>query len=91
MQASIGTSFSDDDINEHLWNTLNEGQVIPGYGHAVLRVPDPRFKALMEFASSRPEVVKSPLFRLVQKTSELAPKVLKAHRKVTHSRFVGVG
>ena len=30
-------------IKAALWDTLNAGQVIPGYGHAVLRKTDPRY------------------------------------------------
>lgn len=29
-------------ITEALWDTLKSGQVVPGYGHAVLRKTDPR-------------------------------------------------
>lgn len=84
MQSHIGTSFSDQDVKDYLWSTLKSGQVVPGYGHAVLRKPDPRFEALMKFASSRPEIAKDPVFRLVKKNSEIAPGVLKEHGKVVH-------
>lgn len=82
MQSHIGPSFTDAQIKNYLWSTLNSGQVVPGYGHAVLRKADPRFKALMDFASSRPEITKDPLFQLVKKNSEIAPAVLKEHGKV---------
>ena len=36
---------SDDELAKEMWALLNSGQVIPGYGHAVLRVTDPRFTA----------------------------------------------
>lgn len=82
MQSHIGTSFTDNDVKDYLWSTLKSGQVVPGYGHAVLRKPDPRFKALMDFASSRPEIAKDPVFQLVKRNSEIAPEVLKEHGKV---------
>ncbi len=82
MQSQIGTSYADAEIKDYLWSTLKSGQVVPGYGHAVLRRPDPRFKALMDFASSTPEIAEDPLFRLVKKNSEIAPDVLKEHGKV---------
>lgn len=82
MQSHIGPSFTDAQIRDYLWSTLKSGQVVPGYGHAVLRKADPRFKALMDFASSRPEIAKDPLFQLVKKNSEIAPAVLKEHGKV---------
>lgn len=79
MQSHIGPSSTDSDIKAYLWSTLQSGQVIPGYGHAVLRKPDPRFSALMKFASSRPEIAQDPLFRLVKRNSEIAPGVLTEH------------
>ncbi|KAL8803990.1 MAG: hypothetical protein Q9182_002862 [Xanthomendoza sp. 2 TL-2023] len=81
MQSHIGTSYSDQDIRDYLWSTLKSGQVVPGYGHAVLRKPDPRFQALMDFASSRQEIAKDALFQLVKKNSEIAPSVLMEHGK----------
>ncbi|KAL8736351.1 MAG: hypothetical protein Q9181_002456 [Wetmoreana brouardii] len=81
MQAHIGTEFSDQDVKDYLWSTLKSGQVVPGYGHAVLRKPDPRFRALMEFAESREEIARDPVFKLVKKNSEIAPGVLMEHGK----------
>ncbi|EKD14549.1 uncharacterized protein L3040_000072 [Drepanopeziza brunnea f. sp. 'multigermtubi'] len=81
MQEHVGTDFSDKDVSDYLWTTLKSGRVVPGYGHAVLRKPDPRFEALMAYASSRPEIAKDPVFQLVKKTSEIAPGVLTEHGK----------
>lgn len=81
MQSHIGTDFTDESIKSYLWSTLKSGRVVPGYGHAVLRKPDPRFEALMTFASSRPEIAQDSLFRLVKRNSEIAPDVLKEHGK----------
>lgn len=81
MQSHIGSNPDPSSITSYLWSTLQSGQVIPGYGHAVLRNPDPRFVALMQFASSRPSIAADPLFRLVQSTSEIAPQVLTEHGK----------
>ncbi|KAL4068050.1 citrate synthase-like protein [Scleroderma citrinum] len=81
MQKEIGDTITHDNIREYLWKTLKSGQVVPGYGHGVLRNPDPRFIALLEFAKSRPELQASPTIQLVQQTSEVAPEVLKGHGK----------
>ena len=81
MQAQIDPLNSDDSIKHYLWATLNSGKVIPGFGHAVLRRPDPRFTALMDFASARPEIARDPLFDLVKRNSEIAPGVLEKHGK----------
>lgn len=56
-------------------------RVVPAYGHGVLRKPDPRFGALMEFADTRPDVLANPVFQLVKKSSEIAPGVLTGHGK----------
>jgi len=81
MKDAIPSSYSDKDVKDYLWNTLKSGRVVPGYGHAVLRKPDPRFEALMDFASARPEIANNPVFQLVKKNSEIAPTVLKEHGK----------
>ncbi|KAG8988748.1 hypothetical protein FRB93_003990 [Tulasnella sp. JGI-2019a] len=81
MQKSIGEDGTHEQIKEYLWKTLNSGQVVPGYGHGVLRDPDPRFTALQQFCDVRPELKDSPIIQLVKKTSEVAPSVLREHGK----------
>ncbi|OJD35211.1 methylcitrate synthase precursor [Diplodia corticola] len=81
MKEAIPNDFTESHIKEYLWSTLKSGRVIPGYGHAVLRKPDPRFQALMDFASARPEIASDPVFRLVKANSEIAPAVLTEHGK----------
>jgi len=43
MREEVGDKPSDEKIKEYVLNTLAEGKVVPGYGHAVLRHTDPRF------------------------------------------------
>ncbi|KAG8978410.1 hypothetical protein FRC05_010655 [Tulasnella sp. 425] len=69
MQEAIGPDGTHDQIKEYLWKTLKGGQVIPGYGHGVLRDPDPRFTALQNFCDVRPELKNSPIIQLVKKAS----------------------
>jgi citrate synthase len=83
MKEAIPADYSDKDVKDYLWSTLKSGRVVPGYGHAVLRKPDPRFEALMDFASARPEIANNPVFKLVKKNSEIAPTVLTEHGKVS--------
>lgn len=82
MQSHLGTSYTNEDVKDYVLDTLNSGQVVVGYGHAVLRRPDPRYEALIRFASSRPEITQDPLFQLVLKTAEIVPGVLKQLGKV---------
>ncbi|KAI0996897.1 2-methylcitrate synthase [Podosphaera aphanis] len=79
MKNHVGQTYTDEDVSNYLWATLKSGRVIPGYGHAVLRKPDPRFEALMDYASSRPSIATDPIFELVHKTSKIAPEVLRKH------------
>jgi citrate synthase len=51
------------------------------YGHGVLRSPDPRFTALLNFTDTRPALQQDPVVQLVKKTFEVAPGVLTEHGK----------
>jgi citrate synthase len=66
-------------IEKALWDTLNSGQVIPGYGHAVLRKTDPRYTAQREFClKNLPDY---PLFKVISMIYEVAPGVLREQGK----------
>jgi citrate synthase len=68
-----------DELYKFAWDTLNSGHVIPGYGHAVLRVPDPRYMAQLEFAKKRfPE---DDLVRLAELVFDVVPQALKEQGK----------
>merc|ERR1711977_744111 len=74
MKAAIGNDLSDKSITDYLWTTLNSGQVVPGYGHAVLRKTDPRYMAQRTFAESH--LPDDPMFQLVSQVYKIAPGVL---------------
>jgi len=68
-----------EELYKFAWDTLNSGHVIPGYGHAVLRVPDPRYMAQLEFAQKRfPD---DDLVRLAEMVFDVVPQVLKEQGK----------
>jgi citrate synthase len=68
-----------EELYKFSWDTLNGGHVIPGYGHAVLRVPDPRYMAQLEFAKKRfPD---DDLVRLAEMVFDVVPQVLKEQGK----------
>lgn len=75
----FGKVPSRDELYKFAWDTLNSGKVIPGYGHAVLRVPDPRFTAQMEFAKAR--FPQDDLVRLADLVFDVVPTVLKEQGK----------
>lgn len=68
-------------ITKALWDTLNAGQVIPGYGHAVLRKTDPRYMSQREFCQNTAGLKDDPLFKVVSMIFEVAPVVLTEHGK----------
>lgn len=82
MRDHIGSDFTEKDVKDYLWSTLKSGRVIPGFGHAVLRKPDPRFDALLAFGDAREDIKNDPLFQLVRTNSQIAPGVLTEHGKV---------
>jgi citrate synthase len=73
---------SKDQFEQYCWDTLNAGQVIPGYGHAVLRLPDPRYTAQLEFG--RQYLPEDENFKLIEVANEVIPKVLKDLGKVAN-------
>ncbi|KAI9890681.1 MAG: hypothetical protein M1814_003750 [Vezdaea aestivalis] len=81
MSSSLPTPPTPTSIKTYLETHLSKGQVIPGYGHAILRRPDPRFSALLAFTTPRPSLQSSPLIQLMHQTSSIAPEVLTAHGK----------
>jgi citrate synthase len=66
-------------VKDALWDTLNSGQVIPGYGHAVLRKTDPRYTSQREFCLEH--LPDYPLFKLVSMIYKVAPGVLEEQGK----------
>lgn len=76
----FGGAPTEKQIEEYTWETLNAGKVIPGYGHAVLRVTDPRFTAFLKFGKEHIE--NDPVFETVAKVYEVVPKVLGQIEKI---------
>lgn len=67
-------------LNQEATETLSSGRVIPGYGHAVLRVVDPRFKMFKEFGHANcPD---DPIFKIVALTFDTVPDILKTIQKI---------
>jgi len=67
-------------LHDYAWETLNAGRVIPGYGHAVLRVTDPRFDAFLEFGKKY--CAGDPVFDTVARVFDVVPNVLKEIQKI---------
>lgn len=66
-------------LTEYAWETLNSVRVIPGYGHAILRITDPRFTAQLEYGQKvMPDY---DMFRLAKLVYEVVPEVLRQQGK----------
>jgi len=70
---------TDEDLYKFAWDTLKSGHVIPGYGHAVLRVTDPRFTAFLAFGAR--VCPNDEVFRIVDRIFALVPDILRQQGK----------
>jgi citrate synthase len=65
---------SKEEMRKYVWDTLQSGQVIPGYGHAVLRKTDPRYSVQRDFCLKY--LPNDELFQLVSMLYDVVPDVL---------------
>ncbi len=74
LRDDIGHTPSDEEIRTYSEGLLNSGRVIPGYGHAILRVTDPRFTAFQNFGNKY--MPDDPLFKITKQLYDIVPKLL---------------
>jgi citrate synthase len=70
---------TEEELKQYCWDRLNNGRVIPGYGHAVLRCPDPRFSAFIKFGQEH--IKDDDVFTIVDRLFKVVPDVLQDHGK----------
>jgi len=81
MLDTLGTRRpSKQQIIDYVNSTLAAGQIIPGYGHAVLRQPDPRFIEQKRFAKEN--ITDSDVVNVVWQCFEVIPPILQGLGKV---------
>jgi citrate synthase len=81
MLDELGTKTpTKEQIANYVKKTISEGKVVPGYGHAVLRQPDPRFMAQKHFAEQYIE--HSDIVQVVWDCFEVVPDILQSLGKV---------
>ena len=81
MKRDIGSDRpTKEQIREYAKHTLESGQVIPGYGHAVLRKTDPRFTVQLEFAKRH--APDAPYIEIIKHIYDVVPDILAATGKV---------
>jgi citrate synthase len=71
---------TDEQLDAFARETLGSGRVIPGYGHAVLRITDPRFVAFRAFGEK--EIPNTPVFKLACQVYDVVPKILQTIQKI---------
>lgn len=65
---------TDEQLEQFAKERLDKGLVIPGYGHAVLRVTDPRFTAMINFGKKA--IPGDEVFSIVEKLFNIIPNLL---------------
>jgi len=82
LRQSIGDDATEEQLKEFIWGTLKAGQVVPGFGHAVLRKTDPRYTCQREFALKH--LPEDKLFKLVSNVYKVVPPILGELGKVAN-------
>lgn len=81
MLEQLGTDEpTDAQIAKYIEQTLVQGRVVPGYGHAVLRITDPRFTVQQQFAEKY--IKHDKLINTVNAIYRVAPPILEATGKI---------
>ncbi|MDA3942556.1 MAG: citrate (Si)-synthase [Bacteroidetes bacterium] len=79
MDKMGGETPTESEMKQYVWDTLHSGQVIPGFGHAVLRKTDPRYMIQREF--SLKHIPEDPIFKYVDLLYKVVPPILKEQGK----------
>lgn len=80
IREHFGGNPSQEQLEKYLADYLAKGKLVPGYGHAVLRVTDPRFTAQADFA--REYLPDDEVFQLVMMVYQVLPPLLMQQKKV---------
>ena len=81
LREQIGSDNpTKEQIATYVKQTLSEGKVVPGYGHAVLRKTDPRFTAQMEFGKKH--MPEDPLVNTIWNVYDTVPEILGSIAKI---------
>ncbi len=74
MDKLEGKEPTEEMMKQFVWDTLNSGQVIPGFGHAVLRKTDPRYQSQREFCEKH--LPNDKIFKYVDMLYRVVPDIL---------------
>lgn len=79
LKKELPPKYTIADLEKGVWDKLNAGVVVPGYGHAVLRKTDPRYECQRQFALKH--LPNDPMFKLVSDLYQVTPGILTKHGK----------
>ena len=79
MDQMGGKIPTEEEMKQFVWDTLNSGQVVPGFGHAVLRKTDPRYQAQREFCLKH--LPDDDIFKYVDVLYKVVPPILEKQGK----------
>lgn len=80
LKAKMGGELpTEDELKQFVWDTLNSGQVVPGFGHAVLRKTDPRYTVQREFCKKN--MPDDELFKYTDMLYRIVPDILREQGK----------
>lgn len=74
MESMGGKIPTEEEMKKFVYDTLDSGHVIPGFGHAVLRKTDPRYTAQREFCIKH--LPDDPIFKYVDLLYKVVPPIL---------------
>lgn len=77
MQKSLAENCSDEAVREYLVKKVRNKELLYGFGHAVLRVEDPRATIFYDYAQQH--FAKDPLVQLTLQIRKIGPLVLQEH------------
>lgn len=70
-------------LHNYVVQCLDNNQVIPGYGHAALRVEDPRFTMFYELVEQ--QGISSEIVEVVRRLYKIVPEILQARGKAANT------
>jgi citrate synthase len=79
MEQMGGKIPSEEEMKQFVWDTLNSGQVVPGFGHAVLRKTDPRYTEQRNFCLKH--LPDDAIFKYVDLLYKVVPPILEEQGK----------
>jgi citrate synthase len=79
MDQMGSTVPTEEEMKQFVWDTLNSGQVVPGFGHAVLRKTDPRYAAQRDFCLKH--LPDDLIFKYVDVLYKVVPPILEEQGK----------